>query len=104
MNLSEMTYPELAQHQKDVESAMRNLEKTRRADAKKAVRATAKEHGFTVEDLFNVSDKGSASATKSAPKYRNPDNHAETWTGKGRKPQWIKAAVESGADLSSFEI
>ena len=96
MNLSEMTYPELAQHQKDVESAMRNLEKTRRA--------TAKEHGFTVEDLFNVSDKVSTSATKSAPKYRNPENHAETWTGKGRKPQWITAALESGADLSSFEI
>ncbi len=104
MNLSKMTYPELAEHQKEVDAAMRKLEKTRKADAKKAVRATAKEHGFTVEDLFDIPSKATGSASKSKPKYRNPDNHAETWTGKGRNPQWIKDALEKDEDLSRFEI
>lgn len=104
MNLSEMTYPELAEHQKEVDAAMRNLEKSRKADAKKAVKATAKEHGFTVEDLFDMPNKAKGSAPKAPPKYRNPDNHAETWTGKGRKPQWIKDALEKNSDLSRFEI
>src|SRR3954462_9796502 len=22
-------------------------------------------------------------------KYRNPDNHEETWAGRGRKPKWV---------------
>tara|TARA_R110002074_G_scaffold98565_2_gene213342 strand:- start:2641 stop:2955 length:315 start_codon:yes stop_codon:yes gene_type:complete len=104
MNLSEMTYPEMVAHQKELETAMRNLEKTRKANAKKAVRATAKEHGFTVEDLFDMPSKTTGSASKSKPKYRNPDNHAETWTGKGRNPQWIKDALEKDGDLSRFEI
>ncbi|WP_288960211.1 H-NS histone family protein [uncultured Sulfitobacter sp.] len=104
MNLSEMTYPELAEHQKEVDAAMRNLEKSRKADAKKAVKATAKEHGFTIEDLFDLPTKAKSSAPKAPTKYRNPDNDAETWTGRGRKPQWIKDALEKDSDLSRFEI
>jgi DNA-binding protein H-NS len=103
MDLSEMTYPELEKHQKDVEAAMRNLDKTRKSDAKKAVRKTAKDHGFTVEELFDLPAKKSTAAA-SPPKYRNPKNPDETWTGKGRKPKWLAAALEDGADLSSFEI
>ncbi|MCZ4354717.1 MULTISPECIES: H-NS histone family protein [Roseobacteraceae] len=105
MDLSEMTYAQLAEHQKEVESAMRNLEKTRRAEAKKAVRATARDHGFTVEDLFGGQGSAKGIGSTTPPKYRNPDNPAETWTGKGRKPQWLKAALEkNGGDLSAYEI
>lgn len=28
------------------------------------------------------------------PKYRNPDNPAETWTGRGRQPKWVQEALE----------
>jgi DNA-binding protein H-NS len=31
-----------------------------------------------------------------APKYRNPDNPAETWAGRGLKPRWLAAALKSG--------
>src|SRR5580692_6138667 len=31
-----------------------------------------------------------------APKYRNPDNPAETWAGRGLKPRWL-AAGRGGA-------
>src|SRR3954453_8977992 len=27
---------------------------------------------------------------KVAPKYRNPDNPAERWTGRGPKPRWVQ--------------
>ncbi len=39
---------------------------------------------------------------KSAEKlYRNPDDHSQTWNGKGASPKWIKA---SGKDKSEFEV
>lgn len=105
MELSEMTYAELAAHQKEVETSMRNLEKSRKADAKKAVAAAAKEYGFTVEDLFDLSTKTKGTPTaKAPPKYRNPDNHQETWTGKGRKPAWFLDALEKDQDVSRLEI
>jgi DNA-binding protein H-NS len=41
---------------------------------------------------------------KVAPKYRNPDNPAETWTGRGRKPRWVQDALDAGRSLSDFAI
>ena len=29
-----------------------------------------------------------------APKYRNPDNPEQTWTGRGRQPTWVKEALK----------
>ena len=41
---------------------------------------------------------------KVAPKYRNPENPAETWTGRGLRPRWLAAAMKSGKKLTDFQI
>jgi DNA-binding protein H-NS len=39
-----------------------------------------------------------------APKYRNPENPAETWAGRGLKPRWLVAAIKGGKKLEDFAI
>jgi DNA-binding protein H-NS len=39
-----------------------------------------------------------------APKYRNPDNPAETWAGRGLRPRWLAAAIKGGKKLEDFAI
>jgi DNA-binding protein H-NS len=39
-----------------------------------------------------------------APKYRNPENPAETWAGRGLKPRWLAAAIKGGKKLEDFGI
>ena len=39
-----------------------------------------------------------------APKYRNPDNPAETWAGRGLRPRWLTAAIKGGKSLEDFAI
>jgi DNA-binding protein H-NS len=39
-----------------------------------------------------------------AAKYRNPDNPAETWAGRGLKPRWLTAAMKGGKKLEDFAI
>src|SRR5271167_388911 len=39
-----------------------------------------------------------------APKYRNPENPAETWAGRGLKPRWLAAAIKTGKKLDDFLI
>src|SRR5271163_993015 len=39
-----------------------------------------------------------------APKYRNPENSAETWAGRGLKPRWLTAALKSGGKIEDFAI
>ena len=48
--------------------------------------------------------KPSANAGKKvAPKYRNPAT-GDTWTGRGLKPKWLVAALNSGRPLSEFAL
>jgi DNA-binding protein H-NS len=41
---------------------------------------------------------------KVLPKYRNPQNDAETWSGRGKQPRWLAAQLRSGKRLNSFLI
>jgi DNA-binding protein H-NS len=38
------------------------------------------------------------------PKYRNPTEPSETWAGRGRKPRWLTAQLESGKQIDDFQI
>ncbi len=38
------------------------------------------------------------------PRYRNPDNHAETWSGRGKQPRWLAAALTRGRAIEEFKI
>ncbi len=39
-----------------------------------------------------------------APKYRNPQNPAETWAGRGLRPKWLTAAMKGGKSADDFLI
>jgi DNA-binding protein H-NS len=39
-----------------------------------------------------------------APKYRNPENPAETWAGRGLKPKWLTVAIKAGKKPDDFLI
>jgi DNA-binding protein H-NS len=54
--------------------------------------------GLTLEDIYPTRRK-KAGAKKSAagsvaPKYRNPADPAQTWSGRGRQPAWFAAALK----------
>ncbi len=41
---------------------------------------------------------------KVLPKYRNPSAPTETWSGRGKQPRWLVAALRSGRKLEDFKI
>lgn len=73
--------------------------------------------GYTIAELFGGTAKKSvgrpakaASARKGRklgkvpPKYRNPGNSKETWTGRGKQPLWMAALVKKGKKPDDFLI
>jgi len=38
------------------------------------------------------------------PRYRNPKNPDETWSGRGKQPLWLTAQLRSGKRLDHFLI
>ena len=42
--------------------------------------------------------------TKVPVKFRNPDNSAEAWSGRGLQPKWLRAAIKTGKSIEDFRI
>lgn len=102
-SLEKMSLEELQSHQRDVEATIKGYEKKRRSECLAELKAVAKKHGFSFEDFA-----GGKSAAKSGPKgvakYANPADANQTWTGRGRQPNWIKTALAAGKSLDEFAI
>ncbi|MDM8356158.1 H-NS histone family protein [Pandoraea communis] len=64
------------------------------------------QYGITGADLGLVGATKKTSVKKSAgavaPKYRGPNG--EEWSGRGRQPQWLTAALEQGKTKEDFAI
>lgn len=103
-DLSEMSRKELLQLRVDVEKALKDAEQRERTEALKAAEQAAAEFGFSLDEVLASPGKGAARKTKASPKYRNPENPDETWTGRGRKPHWVHTALSNGVDISELEI
>ena len=37
-------------------------------------------------------------------KYRNPNEPSETWSGRGKQPRWLTAALKAGRTIDEFVI
>lgn len=101
INLNAMSRKELLKLKRDVEKAIRAAEQKDKRKALEAAERAAAEFGFSLSELSGaVKTRGS----KATPKYRNPDNPSQTWTGRGRKPAWFLQAMARGVDISELEI
>jgi DNA-binding protein H-NS len=38
------------------------------------------------------------------PKYQNPNEPSETWSGRGKQPRWLTAALKMGHAIEDFVI
>lgn len=90
------------------------------AAVRKKLVAMAKADGYTIAELFGEaamantepapvkraprkSTKG-RTLGKVAPKYRNPENPKETWSGRGMQPRWLAEQVKRGKSAADFLI
>src|SRR5277367_5993189 len=55
------------------------------------------------DDRQMVGQKQRRKYPRVLPKYRNP-NTSETWSGRGKLPRWLVAAMKSGRKLEEFRI
>ena len=70
----------------------------------KAVIAQIKELAASIGVTVEVHEAGKATSAKIPAKYRNPDNHSQTWTSRGLAPKWLKALIAQGRDKNEFLI
>ncbi|MBV7377754.1 H-NS family nucleoid-associated regulatory protein [Maritimibacter dapengensis] len=111
VNLKGKTRKELEKLKVDIDKQLAKLAEDEKKVALAAAEKAAKAHGFSLKELSGVKPGRKAAAPKKqdgrskvAPKYRNPDNASETWTGRGRKPKWVEAYMANGGELDNILI
>lgn len=103
MDLSNMSAADLRMLQESIKQELKKREAQEIANARNQIMAIAQSVGVSLKDLIG---SGSVRA-KSGPvavQYRNPENASEQWTGRGRQPNWIKAALETGRTLDALRV
>lgn len=108
IDLDKMSRKELTDLRAQVDRALETLAERERDAALKAADEAARAYGFSLAELGVAPGKGKrkakASGSQNPPKYRNPDNPSQTWSGLGRRPQWVKDAEAQGTPLEELAI
>ena len=105
INVDKLSLKELVDLEAKVKKALGAARDRERTELKKKMADLAETHGFSVAELFGAT-RGRPGKSKSVgvAKYANPENKADTWTGRGRKPNWLVDRLKKGAKLEDFEI
>ena len=103
IDLSKLNDKDLKKLTADIDKELKSREKKQKSAARAAAEAAAKKHGFSLSELVGGKGTG-AKRAPAAPKYRNPDDAAQTWSGRGRQPAWFKEAIAKGTDPKKLEI
>lgn len=97
--IKNMSLEELKSLRKEVDAAIADYSERKRIEALKALEAVAADHGMSVDEIIGGKKRKKA---KAAAKYRNPADPSQTWSGRGRQPQWYKDAIAGGASPESL--
>ena len=74
--------------------------------------ALADSYGYAISAIFDVSHAPPVVAKRTRtqrkgkvpPKYRDPENKRNTWSGRGLMPRWLADKVRRGAHVADYLI
>ena len=102
IDLSKLSLSELQELAKEVETEIVTRRETEKKRVLDQIRELAGSIGMTPEELLGHQAKGGGA--KAQAKYRHPDDPAQTWSGRGKRPAWVNEALASGKTLEELAV
>lgn len=110
--LDHCSLAELKQLVKSAERRLKEITKRRPiADVRRELTHFAATQGYAIDELLvsPTQDRPPVKRRKRkrpkvAPKYRDPDNPRNTWSGRGNQPRWLAEKVKRGRHATDFLI
>lgn len=100
--LDELSVLELKELGDRVDAAIAARQTEARAALREEFRELAQTAGYTLAEVLD-GRRGGKGKTGEA-KFANPDNSGETWSGRGRMPNWLSSRLKAGASLEAFRL
>ncbi len=101
--LEDLDLNDLQQASRLIEREQKRREKEARKQAQQEMKQVAQKYGLDLEEIVGGTPKASK-GNKVPPKFRHPEDSSRTWTGRGRKPNWVKEWEEQGGDIEELRI
>lgn len=103
MNLSKYAIKDLERLKKDIDKEIASRRKHEERQAREELKEVAAKYGFTLNELVSgVSMPKGRSQDKLQDKFRHPEDPSKTWTGRGRKPKWVKEWEAAGCSINDL--
>ena len=94
MNLDGLSPAELRALIQSAEEKMEAARKNQIQETRNKIDALLQRADLTIGEVYPRVGGGTKSTkSKVAPKYRNPADASQTWSGRGKRPAWFIAAV-----------
>ncbi len=88
-----------------VKREIAHKERSRLQEVRDQIQQLASGLNMSVEDLLSYDlKKKKPVKTIGKIKYRNPANPDQTWTGRGKQPNWLRDSLERGMNKEDFAI
>lgn len=119
--LSKLSVTDLKRLKSRVEAEISRRTDSTRKDLLKKIQKMASDAGLSINDVLGKAGAAPAAAKRGRPagstkkpagaprakvkaKYRHPENAGMTWTGRGRKPQWVASWIAEGKPIEGLLI
>lgn len=103
MDLSRHNSQELQQLKKDIDKELRRRHKQDVKEAQKELKNVADRYGLSVSDLLSGAG-AKAPKRETAVRFRHPEDPSKGWSGRGRKPAWIKDWEARGKSIDELRV
>ena len=96
INLDSLSPAELQALIKSAEAQMQSARKNHIQEVRTRIEGLLKSAGLTIDEVYPRRSGQGSKGPKAAvtPKYRNPENPAQTWSGRGKRPLWFSEALK----------
>ncbi len=102
VDLHSLSLKELKDLQSQVAKAIAGFEDRKKKEALAELEEKARAMGYSLAELTGA--PAVRKRSPAVPKYRNPADSSDTWTGRGRKPRWFEAALKAGKKPEDLAI
>lgn len=105
-DISNLSVAELKKLTDEAEALIESKKEQELDAAYNQINEIAASVGVTLDELVARGNKSGKPTSRKpvAPRYRNPENQQETWTGRGKQPRWLAGKLAGGASLDDFLI
>lgn len=104
IDLAGMSPQQLEELIAKAEETKRRLHRERVSEVRRKLTQLAKDEGYSIDELFGSGGRKSGSKATGAPKFANPADGSQTWSGRGKRPGWFKDALAKGVSADSMRV